>query len=483
MKKNPFLQMAIVCLLFITACSPKVQEKVEVATPPPPPAKVKNLDPNGCIKFSDLDPGQMDRITDKYNIYRDAIKLKDFEKAFPDWLDVYNVAPATNGKIDYVFRDGLKIYNARLETEKDEAIRKTYINKLIEIYDKAVKCFPEKESYYLSKQAADFYYDYKGVLSDEEIYQKLKKAVLSDGNSAKVSAINPFSTLTYKLYKDGKIEVAEARENVTKINEIIQHNQTNCKGDKVCNAWTQVEQYSLTLQDAYERSKGFYTCDYFIEKFYADFEAKPNDCEVIEDTYQALRRGGCEKTVAQLIAINDAFKKNCITTTGGGPLTDAKKCLEENNYPCAIKKYEEFVNSTSDPAKKAKYLNRIAKIYYSHLSDFNKSREYARKALTHNPNLGAAYLLIGKLYASSGKLCGPGTGWKSQIVTWPAIDKWNKAKQVDQSVAAEANKLIRQYSKFMPSKGDIFQRTLKEGASFKVGCWIQETTTIRAATK
>jgi len=481
MKNNPFIQLAIVCLLLITACSPKVQEKVDVAPPPPPPV-VKNVDPNGCIKFNDLDPGKMDMITDKYNIYRDAIKVKDFEKAFPDWVDVYNVAPATNGKIDYVFRDGLKIYNARLETETNEAIRKTHIAKLLEIYDKAVKCFPEKESYYLSKQAFDFYYDYKGILSDEEIYQKLKKAVFADGNKAKVSAINPFSTLTYKLYKDEKIDVAEARENVNKINEIIQHNSTNCKGDKVCNAWTQVEQYSLTLQDAYERSKGFYTCDYFIEKFYADYEAKPNDCEVIEDTYQALRRGGCEKTVAQLVNINDAYKQHCRVPVEGH-LSKSRACLEQQNYDCAIDEYNQFINSTSDKNKKAKYLNRIAKIYYSHMSDFKKAREYARKAIEQNPNLGSAYILIGKLYASSGKLCGPGTGWDSQIVTWPAIDKWNKAKQVDPSSAAEANKLIRQYSKFMPSKGDIFQRTLKEGASFRVKCWIQETTTIRAATK
>jgi len=454
------------------ACSPKVQETVE-ATPPPPPKPVKTVDPNGCIKFNDLDPGKADMITDKYNIYRDAIKAKDYEKAYTDWVDVYNVAPATNGRIDYVFRDGIKIYNARLKTEKDEAIRKTYIDKLLEIYEKAPKCFPEKER---------FYYNYEGVLSDKDIYQKLKKAVFAEGNDSRVSAINPFSSLTYRLYKDGKIDVTEARDNVNKINDIIKHNQDNCKDDKVCNAWTQVEQYSLTLQDAYERSKGFYTCDYFIGKFYADFEAKPNDCEVIEDTYLALRRGGCEKTVAQLVAINDAYKQHCRVAVEG-PLTKARDCLERQDYDCAIDQYQQFVNSTSDKNKKAKYLTRIAKIYYGHKSDFKTAREYARKALTHNPNQGSAYILIGKLYASSGKLCGPGTGWKSQIVTWPAIDKWNKAKQVDPSSAAEANKLIRQYSKFMPSKGDIFQRTLKEGASFKVKCWIQETTKIRAATK
>ena len=91
--------------------------------------------------------------------------------------------------------------------------------------------------------------------------------------------------------------------------------------------------------------------------------------------------------------------------------------------------------------------------------------------------------MIGRLYASSGPLCGPGRGWDSQIVVWPAIDMWNKAKRVDPSVAGEANKWIGRYSKFMPTMEDIFQRGLKVGDTYRVPCWIQENTKIRPAKK
>ena len=90
-------------------------------------------------------------------------------------------------------------------------------------------------------------------------------------------------------------------------------------------------------------------------------------------------------------------------------------------------------------------------------------------------------MLIGKLYASSGPLCGPGRGWDSQVVTWPAIDKFSYAKSIDPSVAEEANKLIRDYRRYMPSKEDIFQRRLSKGDVFKVPCWIQEKTIVRPA--
>jgi len=90
-------------------------------------------------------------------------------------------------------------------------------------------------------------------------------------------------------------------------------------------------------------------------------------------------------------------------------------------------------------------------------------------------------LLIGRLYASSGPLCGPGRGWDSQVVVWPAIDKWRYAKRIDPTIAGEADNLINDYEKYMPSIDDIFQRTLSVGQKFRVGCWIQETTTIRPA--
>jgi len=67
----------------------------------------------------------------------------------------------------------------------------------------------------------------------------------------------------------------------------------------------------------------------------------------------------------------------------------------------------------------------------------------------------------------------------SQIVVWPAIDMWSKAKSIDPAVAAEANKWISTYRKFMPTKEDVFIRNLKEGQTFRVGCWIQENTIIR----
>ena len=63
---------------------------------------------------------------------------------------------------------------------------------------------------------------------------------------------------------------------------------------------------------------------------------------------------------------------------------------------------------------------------------------------------------------------------------WAATDMWNKAKSVDPSLASKANSRIAKYRKYYPTKGDIFQRGLKVGGSYKIAC-LGVTTTIRAA--
>jgi tetratricopeptide (TPR) repeat protein len=159
----------------------------------------------------------------------------------------------------------------------------------------------------------------------------------------------------------------------------------------------------------------------------------------------------------------------------------AYNLLKEGAFKKAIDAFieAEVLEETEEDKSKVNFI--ISKIYYAHLKNFPQARKYALKAAKQRPNWGEPYLLIGRLYASSGPLCGPGTGWDSQIVVWPALDKWNYAKTIDPSVSKEANKLIGQYARFMPSKEDLFFRTLQNGQSFRVGCWIQENTKIRTS--
>ena len=74
------------------------------------------------------------------------------------------------------------------------------------------------------------------------------------------------------------------------------------------------------------------------------------------------------------------------------------------------------------------------------------------EALEVNPNYGNAYLLIGKMYAATSKSVFPNDGVLARAAYNAAIDKFEKAKQVDPSVAEEANTLISSYRAHLPSR-------------------------------
>jgi hypothetical protein len=87
-------------------------------------------------------------------------------------------------------------------------------------------------------------------------------------------------------------------------------------------------------------------------------------------------------------------------------------------------------------------------------------------------------MFIGDLYANSANQC-TGDDLGGKTVFWAAVDMYVKAKNADPSVTEDANAKISQYSRYYPAATDLFFRDMQEGASYTVGCWINENTTIR----
>ncbi len=84
----------------------------------------------------------------------------------------------------------------------------------------------------------------------------------------------------------------------------------------------------------------------------------------------------------------------------------------------------------------------------------SQARAYAQKAISFNENYGAPYILIAQLYAMS-------PNWSDESALnkctyFAVIDKLQRAKAVDPSVAEEANKLIGTYSGHTPQAKDLF---------------------------
>jgi len=479
MKRGNFYLISLILLLMGVACTPKTTEEVtepDVAVEPKPQPVEEDDSLSPCPKFKDApDP---DGITDKYVIYRDFIKAKQWDQAFELWKEVYEVAPAADGQRNTVYADGIRFYEHYMTQTDDPQKREEYIDNIFRLYDEIDRCYPEG-GYIVARKAFDLYYKYTDRAGKEEIYAMFKEAIDTDGLKTPDFVINPFTALMIDLHEQGKVSNEEAKKYEQQIRAILEEGLSECKG-VACERWKIIEEYAPSRLQYFETVKGFYDCEYYMDKYYPDFLAAQQDCDVIRTVYSRLKWGMCPETDKRFKKVIQAGNENCVVETVG-PAKLAYNCLKEADYQCAIDKFIEAAENTDNAEKKGQYLLIVAKVYQSHLRNFPKSREYALQAAEVRPDWGEPYLHIGRLYASSGPLCGPGRGWDSQVVVWPAIDMWNKAKQVDPSAAREANKWIGQYAQYMPKKEDVFIRNLNAGDSYYVGCWIQRSTRIRTA--
>jgi len=473
------INLFFLALLLIAACSPKTTPPTEETTSTEESEPIKQEPENPCITFKNLSGSEKDQVETAYVLYRDQVKAGNLDAAFPIWKKAYYGAPAANGRVKYQFDDGVKIYTHLYMNETDSLKKIALADSVMAVYDKRIECFGDA-AYVQGRKAFDYYYTFQGMKTDEEIFDLFAKNIDAKGKKADYFIINPFSKILADRVIFEDIDYEEGRKYAKKLREAIKYGTANCKGN-ICDAWETINSYAPERLETLEGVDGFYDCEYYSEKYYPMFQESPDDCDIVNLVFRRLQRGACPLDDPKMIEVANIKEQNCKVVVEAGPLRKGYDAYNEGKYREAVNFFEEFVNSTSDLEKKAKYTLLIAKVYYGDLKNYPQSRKYAIQAASYKANWGEPYILIGKLYASSGPLCGPGRGWDSQVVTWPAIDKFRYAKSIDPSVAAEANKWISQYTKYMPSREDIFQRRLSEGDSFRVGCWIQENTTVRTA--
>jgi tetratricopeptide (TPR) repeat protein len=464
--------------LFFAACTPKTTETVQVeeqpVTPPAPPAEEDDLSP--CAKFTDApDP---DEAETNYVLYRDFLRAGDWNQAFGLWKKVYQEAPAADGRRNTVFADGIRFYEYFISQTQDSLQKEAYVDTIFMIYDGIEECYAGG-GYVPARKGFDLFYKYPQRASNrKEIYDYFTEAISIDSMETNDFVLNPFTAVLVELFDAGAINKEEAFKYQQLIRDRLAIGLADCKG-VYCDRWKIIEEYVPVRLEYFETVKGFYPCEYYMEKYYPVFEANQEDCDIVREVYSRLNFAECAEDDERFKALIRIGNENCAPEPG--PAEVAYDHLKNARYPEAIEAFKVAIEEEEDITKKARYTLLIAKIYQVHLRNFPKARTWALQAAEVRSGWGEPYILIGRMYASSGPLCGPGRGWDSQIVTWPAIDMWQKAKRVDPSVAAEANKWINRYSQYMPNREDVFIRNLKAGQNFYVGCWIQRSTKIRTS--
>ena len=202
-------------------------------------------------------------------------------------------------------------------------------------------------------------------------------------------------------------------------------------------------------------------------------EANQKDLAYLKKVIDIMKMMNCTESEAYLQAAYYAYKIEPTTEAAAGC---AYQAFKKGDIDGAVKFFDESINLETDNAKKAEKAYAAAAVLAS-AKKLSQSRTYAQKAISYNDNYGAPYILIANLYATS-------PNWSDESALnkctyFAVIDKLQRAKSVDPSVADEANKLIGTYSRHTPQAKDLFMLGYKSGDRITIGGWIGETTTIR----
>ena len=414
-----------------------------------------------------------------YSLYKEYFKQGNVEKALPYWREIFTKAP---GMFKGAFVDGVDIMSTLIYQTEDKALKDKYVDTLMMVYDKRIECWGDK-GYVLTRKAIDL-----AKYRPEQYPQAksiLEEAIALDKNESKYYALTTYFKILLNLKDEPNgVSADYIREKYPQLIAICDVN-VNAGGEEAAN-YAEAKAELEYLFKEYVMPKRFApgspwkTDTLFTTAMTIDSVTKWMNEDPSRDNLDILFTEVKRESALRESDIRYMLEDKMLALDPSADKANNVGAWHYGNkkYIEAIPYFEKAVELAQSPQEKAKYAMSVADSYRL-LDKFPEAREAARKAMALDSTSGKPYYMIGVLYMSSGKLCGPGTGFDSQRILWPAFDYLEKAKLVDASLTETIDDLLKEYKSFLPTKAIVAQKGLKVGGSYFVPCWIQEESTVR----
>lgn len=431
-----------------------------------------------------------DECAQNLSIFAENAKVKNYDAAYLPWSLVRNECPDLNIAI-YAY--GERILKDRLKKSLESEKIKRQAD-LLQLYDDWTKYFPTKKGRndignILSAKAQTMI-DFK-IGSDIEIYsifdEAFKKGLESFSNPKRLYSY--FKTF-YEIYKskNGKISTEELFNKYEEVSEKFEIEGVkisknldkilkkesggeplttrDLKLRKVYDSYSNAIALSLKSLDAIMSKES--SCDNLILLYERNFNENKGNIVWLKRASARMYAKNCSNSelFVQLVEAMYGIEPSADSAYYLGSLNDKKGKDEQ-----AVDYWEESLDLETDPYKKAKILYKIA-LKFKEKGRKSTARSYARKALSFQPSLGKAYLMIANLYANSANNCGK-SQFEKRAVYWLAANTARKAANVDASIKKSALKSVAAFNGRAPSKTDIFTDGM-EGKVIQFSCWIND---------
>jgi len=407
------------------------------------------------------------------SLMQTSVKAEAYSDALKPWTAAYENCPASSKNI-YIY--GPRIFKALYAATTDTARQKEYLDKTMEIYDTRLRYFGDDDA--KGTVLAYKTYDYMEMMGDKTdqavVYAWLGEAIEDmKGNMNPPDAYSYYMIASLSQYLKDNSKKDQYLNDYFTVTGYVDQAIAQAKS---ANDQANVDYLGMVKEGIVKAfvSSGAGDCETLTE-YYAD-KVDPNkeNKEFLNEVVTALSSVGCSETDLYFTASEYLYQLEPSATAALGL---ANKSLRNEDYDTAMKYYEQAAELETDKNKASDYMMQLAAIF-SNQRNFVKARQAANEALEYNPNNGEAYILIAQLYASSANNIFPEPE-KAGLVYLAAVDKLQKARAVDPSVAAKANSLINRYSAAFMDTETAFMMGIKAGESIYIPGWIGENTTVR----
>ena len=398
------------------------------------------------------------------SIYSEFLKQKNYKEALPAWRYVFNNAPKFQ-MMTYTKGEEL-VSNIYMQTKNP-----AYVDTLMMVYDQWIKYFGDHsrfgEGYVLGKKGFSLYRFARNDDDKKQAYSFLEQAFEMEGNKTHPVTVQAMFLLAGELLK---------KELISKDEYIALYMELSAFADNGIKSAKKPEIYTETKAklDAMFFDAGVADCATLNELLTAKYEANKEDIENLKEISSLLRRSECVDLPLYATVAEQLYQKD---PTANAAYSLAIMFLKRQDFDKTEAYLKEAIEKSDDDVAKGDYYLRMAQLQLAK-KQYSAAKTSAMEVLKRNPNNGTAWMLIGKAYANYAPSYGEDE-FDHSSVFWAAVDKFQKAKQVDSSVAEEANKLISLYSQHFPNKEEAFFRSVTEGSTVKIGAWINESTTAR----
>ena len=396
------------------------------------------------------------------SLYREQYNHRNYDMAKPYWQKVLTICPAASQN---TYIHGARMLKVWIDAEQNPNRRTELIDSLMMIYDLRIENF-DRKGILLGQKGMDL----ASLASDryEEAFAYLKESVEMEEDASDAPVLYTLMAITKTMYDNQKLSAENVIETYALIADYLDVQIAEKPTD------TRLQQVKENV-DAIFSGAGVANCDNLTQIFEQRVENNPDDVELLSKTYNLLSANRCEDRTFYRNTAEKLFAKQ---PTSNLAYELAKMFDRMSSYSKAETYYKEAIKLEEDSVRKSIYLVEYAGIVFNNLKKPQEARSLALQSLTFNPQMGHAYILIGNIYAAE-KNCFTDE-FQKKTRYWAAVDKFTKAKQVDPTLENDCNKLIEVYSQYFPAQNDIFFQDLSLGSRYSVGCWINESTTVRA---